>query len=154
MLTYSVLGPEKVPEAFEKVKEHLPDLLRNFDGFASLFLSKACTFFEVGLFGGVFWLSNIRIGHKATLHVVLWDVDVKKEVFGSKAFSDRAIRDLFRLFRLKRLEAFIPTKYTQTCQWAERCGFTLEGILRKFDVYNEQPIDIAVYSLLKEEQHG
>lgn len=150
-MNYCVLRPETLPTVFEKAKPFLPDMMRDFNVFNSLHWAKNSMFFEVGINGGAFWLSGIHVGHKATIHVVLWDKDVRKECLDDTAFPRRVIRELFRLLSLRRLDAYIPASKEKSCRWAERLGFTLEGVLRKHSLYDGEPIDIAAYALVKEE---
>jgi len=153
-MKYSVLPPDVLEEVFQKVKKQLPDALRDPIAFAALYGSPDSMFFEVGLLGGVFWLSNVRIGWKATGHVVLWDKEVREECLKTMAYPRKVVRDLFDLLRLERLEAYIPVRKHTACQYAERLGLTMEGILRKFDMYDGDLMDIAVYSLLREDLGG
>jgi len=146
-LSYRVLAPELVKKTFEKVKLRLPDALRTPEAFAALYFDPASMFFEIGDFEGVFWLANMRLGNKAVGHIVLWDEKWK----GKYQLAKEVIRFIFQLLNLQRLEAFVPTKNTKACKYAERLGFTLEGVLRRFDRYDEQYVDVAAYSLLKEE---
>jgi hypothetical protein len=150
-MKYSVLPPESVEEVFKNVQKHLPDALRSLEAFALLYSSMGTMFFEVGLLGGAFWLTNIRIGWKATAHVVFWDKDVREELLKSVIYTRSIVDDVFQLLRLQRLEAYIPVRKRTACQYAERLGFTMEGILRKFDKYDGDLVDIAIYSLLKED---
>lgn len=153
-MKYSVLPPESVEEVFKNVSKHLPDALRDLATFALLYSSVGTMFFEVGLLGGVFWLTNIHIGWKATVHVVLWDKEVREECLKRVAYPRRIISDIFQLLRLQRLEAYIPIRKRTACQYAERLGLSMEGILRKFDKYDGDFVDVAVYSILKEDLGG
>jgi len=150
-MKYSVLPPESLEEVFQKVSKQLPDSLRDFQSFIMLYSAPNTMFFEVGLLGGAFWLANIYIGWKATGHVVLWDREVREECLKKVAYPRKVVRDIFELLRLERLEAYIPVRKRTACQYAERLGFTMEGILRKFDRYDGDLVDVAVYSLLKED---
>lgn len=144
---YRILAPELVKKTFEKIEKYLPDVVRNPETFAARYVASSSMFFEVGDFGGVFWLSNIVLGHKAVIHIVLWDEKLK----GKYVVAKDVIRDIFRLLNLQRLEALVPTTNKRACGYAEKLGFTLEGILRRFDRYDEQLANVAIYSLLKEE---
>lgn len=150
-MKYSVLPPESVEEVFKHVRKHLPDSLRDLPTFALLYSSMTTMFFEIGLLGGAFWLTNIHVGWKATAHVVLWDKEVREECLKQVAYPRKVIGDIFQLLRLLRLEAYIPVRKRTACQYAERLGLSMEGILRKFDKYGGDLVDIAVYSLLKED---
>jgi len=149
-LSYRLLAPELVKKTFEKVKQHLPDALRTPEAFAALYMARGSMFFEIGDFEGVFWLVNVALGHKAVGHIVLWAEKWK----GKYQLAKEVIHEIFRLLNLQRLEAFIPTLNEKACKYAEKLGFTLEGVLRRFDRYDERYVDIAVYSLLKEELDG
>ena len=65
--------------------------------------------------------------------------------------AQEIIKWLFGYLRLKRLEAQIPVKNKQACEYAERLGFNMEGILRKNAIYNGDYVDIAMYSVLRED---
>lgn len=153
-MKYSVLSPEVLREVYEHVSKQLPDALRSLEAFALLYSSMGTMFFEVGLLGGVFWLTNICVGWKATGHVVLWDKEVREECLKHSAYPRKVVGDIFQLLRLERLEAYIPVRKTKACQYAERLGLTMEGILRKFDKYDGELVDIAIYSLLREDLGG
>lgn len=149
-MRYTVLRPELLPSVYKEVKTFLPDMLRDFNVFSSLYWSKSSMFFEVHINAGAFWLANIHVGHKATIHVVLWDKEVRKECLSDTTVPSRVVRELFRLLDLRRLDAYIPASKEKSCQWAERLGFTLEGILRAHTLYDGDATDIAAYALVKE----
>lgn len=153
-MKYSVLPLEVLEEVYKHVSKQLPDALRNLQTFALLYSSVGTMFFEVGLLGGVFWLTNVCIGWKATGHVVLWDKEVREECLKTMVYPRKVVRDIFELLRLERLEAYIPVRKSKACQYAERLGLTMEGILRKFDKYDGELVDIAIYSLLREDLGG
>ena len=147
MIGYGLLPLSFIEKVYEKVEKYLPDVLRSPGAFASMCVSRDTAVFEVGTFGGVFWLSNIVVGWKATGHVVLWD----KECLRQYKAAQHIIKEIFRLFRLQRLDAYIPADNEKACHYAEHLGFTMEGILRKFEVYDGEYRDVAVYSLMKED---
>lgn len=150
-MNYSVLPPESLEVVYKKVTKQLPDALRSPQAFAMLYSSSDSMFFEVGLLQGVFWLAGIRVGWKAAIHVVLWDEEARRECLKKTAIPKRAVRDIFRLLRLQRLEAYIPVRKRTGCQYAEAVGFRMEGILRKYDKYDGDLVDVAVYSILSED---
>lgn len=150
-MSYALLRPELLGKVFEKVEKYLPDFLRDPNLFAALYASSRAVFFEVGVFGGVFWLSDIILGRKAVIHVVLWDGDCKDHYLKKHINAKRVVQDIFRLFGLQRLEARIPIRRVKACEFAEAVGFSLEGVLRKAEVYNGETTDLALYSLLREE---
>jgi len=146
-MSYRILAPELVKKTFEKVKQHLPDALRTPEAFAALYMDRGSMFFEIGDFEGVFWLANTALGHKAVGHIVIWGEKWK----GKYQLAKEVISDIFRLLNLQRLEAFVPTMNAKACKYTEKLGFTLEGVLRRFDRYDERYVDVALYSLLEEE---
>lgn len=150
-MKYSVLPPESLEVVYENVKKYLPDFLRSPQAFALLYGASDSMFFEIGLLGGAFWLANICIGWKATIHTVLWDKEVREECLHKVTFPRKVIHDIFELLRLQRLEAFVPAAKETTCEYAERLGFSLEGVLRKSGRYDGELVDVAVYSILKED---
>jgi len=147
MVKYCYLLPHKAPEVFEKVKQYLPDNLRTLEAFLYLYNLQTSAFFEVGDFEGVFWLSDLIPGDRANAHIVLWGENVRKQ----HARARQVLKELFQLYSLQRLQAFIPVINEAACSLADSLGFTLEGVLRKFDRYDGVRVDIAVYALLKEE---
>lgn len=147
MIAYSLLPITAVSEVFEKVKKYLPDMLRTPEAFSSMYAAGNTMFLEVGAFGGVFWLSDIIMGWRAEIHVVLWD----KEVKGQYKEAQGVIKWLFGFLRLKRLEAYVPTREKKACEYAERLNFTMEGILRKRAIYDGDYVDVAAYSILLED---
>jgi len=147
MVKYCYLLPHKVPEVFEKVKSYLPDSLRTLEAFLYIYNLQNSAFFEVGDMEGAFWLSDMVPGDRANVHTVLWGENVKKQ----HARARQILKELFQLYSLRRLQAFIPTIFEAACSLADSLGFTLEGVLRRFDVYDGVRVDVAVYALLKEE---
>jgi len=134
-------------DVYKKVEKYLPDMLRTPGAFFGFCGNGNTMTFEVGQFQGVFWLSNIVIGWRATIHIVLWD----KEVKGQYKRAQEIIRELFQLLRLKRLEIQVPERNERACKYAERLGFEMEGVLRKHAIYDGDYVDVAVYSILREE---
>jgi len=147
MITYKLLLPDRLKETYEKVAEYLPDIWKDAASFYTLYQSVDSAFFEVGNFDGVFWLTGIIPGWKATGHVVLWSRRVLKQHIRAK----EVIRELFSLYSLKRLDSYIPIRLRGAQRYAERLGLSLEGVLRKQALFNGGPEDIAVYSLIKED---
>jgi hypothetical protein len=103
--------------------------------------------FELGHGGGVFWLYNIYIGWKAVANIAVWDKECMRQIPRMKAI----IGEIFRLYDLVRLEACVSTRNTLAAHLTEKLGFTMEGILRKAEMYNDELHDIAVYALIKED---
>lgn len=147
MKKYYFLHPDLLEETFNRVKEHIPDCLKQPAAFHSLYAAGNSMFFEVGDFEGVFWLSDIILGVSANAHIVLWGDEVKKKHGRAKEI----VSDLINLLKLRRLSAYIPTFNEAACEYAEALGFTLEGNLRKFTYYNGELRDVSVFSLLSEE---
>ena len=147
MISYNLLPLELLEEVFKRVQAHVPDGLRDPRAFYAFCASQGTVLFEVGDFGGVFWLANAVVGKRATIHVVLWDPDC----LGKPQRAAQIVRDVFNMWKLRRLDAFVPATNLRACKYAARVGFQLEGILRKADTYDGKTTDIAVYSLTKEE---
>jgi len=147
MIPYRVLLPTTVEATYGKVAKYLPDMWKDAGAFYALYSAKDSAFFEVGTFDGAFWLTNLIPGWKATAHVVLWGKDVLKQPERAK----QIVRELFNMFSLKRMDSFIPARNRGAQRYAEKLGFSMEGVLRKQAIYNGEPEDVAVYSILKEE---
>jgi len=143
------MAPAALGPVYNKVARYLPDLYRSPEAFYSLYAMKGSMFFEVGAFQGAFWLTEVIIGWKANIHIVLWD----KAYLGKKwiPVTRQIMYELLDLFQLQRLEAFIPTTLISAGRYAERIGFKLEGILRKAAVRDGQLTNVAAYSLIKGE---
>lgn len=144
------LNPQSVAVVFEHVRAYLPDGLRDLNIFAQWYLRKDSAFFEVGKLEGACWLVNIQIGWKATCHIVFW----APRLLGHAEDIKWGIREVFRLYDLQRLEAFIPTTNEHACNLADKIGFTMEGTMRKAEYYDGILSDVAAYSLLKEDLNG
>ena len=143
---YYVMDPRNVNNAYQKVVKYLPDVIRNPEIFAAIYSRKDSMFFEVGDMQGAFWLTEVVLGWKATIHVVLWDEAVRNQ----HARVREVILELVRLLRLKRLQAFIPIKNQAAVQLAERMTFLVEGVMRDFEFYDEECVDIGIYVFQKE----
>ena len=150
MIKYHVMSPSMFGRLFEKVVRHVPDELRTPEVFFSMCSLKSTVVFEVGTFQGAFWLSDIRIGWRANVHIVLWDKDVLKQYPRAR----RILQEVLDLFRLLRLQAFVPVDNKLANTFAEHMGFVLEGIARKAGLYNGEFVDLACLALLKEDLDG
>jgi len=144
---YTFLSPDKLAQTYEKVVQYLPDVYRSPEAFLSLYSAKSSLFFEVGDFAGVFWLTDIWVGWKACVHIVLWG----KEFRGMPTIAGEVLAELMDLLKLQRLEAFVPTNMRGACSYTERVGFEPEGVLRRAARYDGKVVDLAAYSIIRGE---
>ena len=144
MIQYRFLSPTELPRVVPKLLRWIPDRYRNVGTLNGV------TLFEVGILGAIFWLSDIVVGWRANVHVVILD----RTLLGKATEAARVCVDLMRLYQLHRLEACVPTMNVLACRYAERVGFALEGVLRKAEIWNNEVTDLAIYALLKEDVHG
>jgi len=146
MREYHLLTPEKLAVTFTQVKGTLPDSVRDIGIFAQLYWAKTSAFFELGNLEGALWLVNISIGWKAIIHLVLWGERLRHRVNDAREI----LRELMDLFQLCKVEAYIPVTNEAALKFTIKAGFVKEGILKQWDRYDGQLVDIAVYSILKE----
>ena len=57
----------------------------------------------------------------------------------------------FALLGLERVGAYANVDHTRSQRALERIGFELEGVLRRFHRHYGRPLDVAVFSLLRED---
>ncbi len=60
----------------------------------------------------------------------------------------------FRLLGLERLGAYSNVEHARSQRALERIGFEREGVLRRFHRHRGRSLDVAVFSLLREEWHA
>ena len=147
---YRLLVPQQLPAVYTHVKETLPDSIRDPNIFAQIYWAKTSAFFELGDMEGALWLVNIAVGWKATVHLVLWGERLRHRAEDALEIT----KELFHLFQLRRLEAYLPVTNERVCRYLDKLGFVMEGTLRKWDYYDGMLVDIAVYSILKEDFDG
>lgn len=89
---------------------------------------------------------------QARFHALAWDSDAATRMPVLQAL----IPELFRLFRLHRLEAQVPLNKGGTIRVAKKLGFKEEGVLREVRRYHGQWWSVLVLSLLDREvnSHG
>lgn len=148
MLKHRLMLPEQIRDAYERVRDYLPDSLKNINAFVGLFLQKDSLFIELGDYQGMLWFTNLIPGWKANVHVVLWD-----EKLHGRSDEAREILNFYRRFlRLRRLSAYVPDRpeYANAVRYCEKIGFRYEGLLKYVDQYDEQLTDIHSYVLIEE----
>jgi RimJ/RimL family protein N-acetyltransferase len=142
MKNIALARAEDMPGIFEKIKAFIPD-----DALASI---TTAMFFELQPLCGVVWLTDLIIGRRATIHIVIWD-----DAWRHKSRElQLALLEAFQIFQLKRLSALIPSDNQAACRLAEKVGFSLEGVLRKAASFHGELVDLSAYSILKEDFHG
>jgi len=137
MSLFHLLNLQECLELYPKVEPYLPDAMRN----PTLWASSINAF---KIENGSVWLSDIRVGFRANIHVVTWGPH-------SSIKPERVVEYLMSLYNLQRLEALIPSDNYKACRLAEEMGFTYEGLLRKADKYEGKLVGLHVYSKIKEE---
>ena len=98
--------------------------------------------------GGIIIITKIDPGLKATFHPVFWDHKL------SARYED--LKDvliwLFLYFKLERLETQIAPYAKAAIRFIEKkMNFTYEGTLRSYVMRNKVPMDMKIYSILREE---
>jgi hypothetical protein len=98
--------------------------------------------------GGIIIITKIDPGLKATFHPVFWDHKL------SARYED--LRDVlvwvFLYFKLERVETQIAPYAKAAIRFIEKkMGFTYEGTLRSYVRRHGNPMDMKVYSILREE---
>lgn len=146
-MKYNILPVEYIDEAYRRSFKSLPDILKKPGVFATMVGSRSTVLFELGDFDGVFWLSDLIIGWKANIHIVIWGKDSMRRY----TEAIKILEDILRLFLLKRIQAFIPVHNKLACHYAEKMGFRMEGVLRKVEIYDGEAVDVCAYGLLKED---
>lgn len=84
---------------------------------------------------------------QAQFHAVAWDHDASNRLPVLKA----AVKRLFELFRLHRMEARVPTSRGGAIRVLKRLGFQEEGRLREVRRHHNEWWDIVILSLLDHE---
>jgi len=146
MKEYHLLAPQKLAEVFNHVKETMPDSFRDPNVFAQVYWAKSSMFFELGQMEGAFWFVNISIGWKATIHIAIWGERLRHQANTMR----KMLLEVMDLLQLSKVEAYMPVTNIAVLRFAEKAGFHKEGLLLQWDYYDNEPVDIAVYSIVKE----
>jgi RimJ/RimL family protein N-acetyltransferase len=83
----------------------------------------------------------------ASFHAIVWDAKAGKRLSVARAF----IRQVFRVFRLHRLQAVIPLTRGGAIRITKKLGFKEEGTLREARRYNGVWFGVLLLSLLESE---
>lgn len=86
----------------------------------------------------------------AFFHAVTWDAKAAHRRAVAKAF----IRQVFKVFRLHRLQAAVPAKYGGAIRTLKKLGFADEGRLRKARKYDGVWFDVILLAMLEGEGNG
>lgn len=144
---FCLLKPELIEKLLVKLKPYLPDVLREPRSFYAYITAPTTTCVVVGEWQGVFILSDIILGTSASIHIYLWDKELRHQYDKMRTMT----RLIFMFLDIERLQAQPPVQNQEACKLAETMGFTKEGVLRKVTRYNDELQDIAIYAILKEE---
>jgi len=146
-MKYYLLKDKEFEKLLGRIKSFLPDVLRDPRTFFGYTSAPTTMCFGLGDFQGAFILADIVIGLSASVHVYLWDDEIKHQPSVARSI----MKQIFMLLRLERLQAQPPEGNIAACKLAESLGFKKEGVLRKIVRYNGELQDLAIYAKLKEE---
>jgi len=147
-----LLLPVELPYVYEHFQKYLPDSWRNPGPFTLLFSRRDCLFFRLGeapLPSGCLFLTDIVPGWKATLHVSIWEKDMRG--LGKKGVVYDFLTWLIDFVGVIRIEALVPTDNIIAHRYAERAGLHREGVLRKGGAFDGVLKDLVIYGRLKED---
>jgi RimJ/RimL family protein N-acetyltransferase len=145
-----VLSRDKILSLWDKVKNYSPmfdDASRwNLEWFALRMYLRDTVLLEND--GGIMLLTDTKPKHFAACHLTYWDKSLSKRT----ELIKEAIRWAFLQFDLQRLETHLPEYARAVRRFVEkRLGFKCEGRLRKRVMYKDNPADLLLYALLREE---
>lgn len=144
------LSPRVVEYLWEKIKNY--DILfadenrGDFEEFERRLTQKDTLCLRID--EGILIMTDIIIGHMAQIHACFWDhkLSIRLDLFRN------CITWVFVVFEFVRLEAIVPVISRGLRRFLQKkLNFTEEGILRHRMKYQGEFIDVAVYSLLREE---
>lgn len=140
----------KLEEIWDRVKDLGPifgdDSSRDKEAYLRQFLRPDTVVLEMS--GGIILLSKILEGVRCEVHPVFWDhkISARKETIKGLMIWT------FATFDLNRIETFVGDYARGMMRILKKSlGFTYEGTMRKRIVHNGVPMDVHVYSILREE---
>ena len=144
---FCLLKNTLIDKLLVKLEPYLPDVLRGPRAFHAYVQSPTTICVIVGDWQGAFILSDIVLGTSASIHIYLWDKELRHQHDKMRTM----MRLIFMFLDIERLQAQPPAHNQKACKLAEGMGFKKEGVLRKVTRYNNELQDIAIYAILKEE---
>lgn len=147
MLKYRILLPDQLKLAYEQVEKYMPDRCRTLNYFVELYFRKDTMMFELGTFAGLLWLTGISPGWRAGVHVVVWSDEARHQATRGRGI----LREIMEMYRLRKLIAYIPTTFEAVARFADKIGFTSEGVEKLGDYYDGQLVDFQIMALMKED---
>lgn len=98
-------------------------------------------------FIGVFWLTDIKGLHEASVHYTFFD----KRHKGRVNLCKEALKFCFNRFKFHRLWTQVPFTATGVLTFIESLGFVKVGKTRRSTLYKGKFYDTVIYDLLAEE---
>jgi hypothetical protein len=140
----------KLEEIWERVKDLDPifgdDSSRDKSTYLGQFLSPDTVVLEME--GGIVLLSKILEGVRCEVHPVFWD----HKISARRELLQELMLWTFLTFDLNRIETFVGDYARGLMRVIGKVlGFSYEGTMRKRIVHNGIPMDVHVYSILREE---
>lgn len=112
-------------------------------------LRSAHVIFEIGDFQGVLLITDMFIGLRAEVSVIIWD---RKGLGLARAEGPKDVMKwLMQTFQLQRLEAKVPVTNTLALAYDKKIGFVEEGTLRNYIQRGGKWEDVRQLSLLRRE---
>ena len=142
--------PNELDRIWEKIEPYdsifVDDRMAMKDIYLEQFLRKDTIVLET--LGGIIIFTHIDPGLKATFHPVFWDHKLSARLEELKDVLTWA----FLTFDLQRMDTQIAPYAKAAMRFIEKkMGFKYEGTLRNYVWKNGEPMDMKVYSILKEE---
>ena len=148
LTTYLSLGPLK---SIEDSKRLVKRYLKFWEGFAQYNYILELRGENISKIGSI-CLWNINWRHRRT-EIGIWIIPS----YWNRGFGKRSLELIkiigFNHLKLNRLEAHIAVKNDRSIYLFKKCGFTVEGTLRKYLNFQDNYSDALLLSCLKENQH-
>lgn len=108
-------------------------------------------FWVIDDFVGVFYITDIVLGHDAQVHYSFFD----RKHRGRQELAKALLKWAFDKYKFRRLSTTIPTYATKAANgFAESLGFVREGKKRRAARYQGRWFDVILYGILAEEANG
>jgi len=130
---------EKIEEWYNKAKKFKFGLQDHIDIYQFGLLLNNGIVYEYNF--GIFYLTDLNNPPgNAYVHALMWDRRTK----GREWYAKELIKKNMDYFELHRLTACIPAVNRATTKWLMRIGFTAEGYIRAYMVFNNQLYDMLM----------
>ncbi len=141
---------DKLDSIWEKIKDFdsifVDDRMSKKEAYLKQFVKRDTIVLENE--GGIIIITKIDPGLKATFHPVFWDHKLSARIEDLKD----VLAWVFLYFNLERVETQIAPYAKAAIRFIEKkMGFSYEGTLRSFVRKNDSPMDMKIYSILREE---